>query len=174
MLSNKKSIVFSVLLLASYLNSCMNGKEKEVSEVIGKFYASPKMFRDVDRALLSSELSGNVTKAMEFEIRDAEKVRDSQFPYDKPHLIEGDIFTSLYEGQDGFRIIDIKLNGSYATALVEFTNSVYNQKWNDKVILIYEKGWKIDNVVFQKGRSGTSTKDVLNAFLQLENRKPAH
>jgi hypothetical protein len=162
--------LLSLLLFTLLIHGCGKSAETEVSEVIGKFYSSSKMFRDVDRGLLSADLSNMVVRAREFEQRDAEQVRGSQFPTDKPHMIEGDIFTSLYEGQDGFRIKSINVNDASASVLVEFSNSAYGQRWEDQVMLTNEKGWKIDNVIFYEGRNGSSTKDVLKAFLQLEKR----
>jgi hypothetical protein len=164
-----KKLLF-LLLFIHLIHGCGKGNETEVSEVIGKFYATAKMFGDVDQSMLSADLSNMVVRAREFEQRDAERVKASQYPSDKPHLIEGDIFTSLYEGQDGFQIKEIKVNDTNASALVEFSNAAYSQKWDDQVELIYENGWKIDNIIFYAGRNGTSTKDVLKAFLQLEKK----
>ena len=162
--------LLSLLLFIHLIQGCGKGNETEVSEVIGKFYDTAKMFRDVDQKLLSADLSNMVTRAREFERRDEDRIKASQYPSDKPHMIEGDIFTSLYEGQDGFRIKEVRINEVNAFALVEFSNAAYSQIWEDPVILNYENGWKIDNIIFYAGRNGTSTKDVLKAFLQLEKK----
>ena len=168
MIGSKKLI--TLLLFIHMIHGCGKGNETEVSEVIGKFYVTAKMFRDVDQKLLSADLSNMVTRAREFERRDADRIKASQYPSDKPHMIEGDIFTSLYEGQDGVRIKEVKINDTNAFALVEFSNAAYGQKWDDQVVLTNENGWKIDNIIFFAGRNGTSTKDVLKAFLQLEKK----
>ena len=77
-------------------------------------------------------------------------------------MIEGDIFTSLYEGHNAFTIDEITIEKHQAKVLVEFSNYTYKQKWTDEVILVNENGWKIDNVIF-KAYNPTlkNTKEIL-------------
>ena len=77
-------------------------------------------------------------------------MKESDFPTDKPMMIEGDVFTSLYEGQDSVSIEEILMEGQVAHVKVMFQNTAYNHKWSDQIILIKENNtWKIDNVVYE-------------------------
>jgi hypothetical protein len=72
------------------------------------------------------------------------------YPTDKPMMIEGDVFTSLYEGQDSVSIEEISLQGQIANVKVMFQNTAYKHSWSDQIILIKENHkWKIDNVVYE-------------------------
>ncbi len=92
-------------------------------------------------------------------------MKASEFPDEKPMLIEGDIFTSLYEGQDRARVEQVEFNDGHALARVAFENTAYDIAWTDRVALVDENGWKIDNVIY--GREGAAQPDlraVLAAF----------
>lgn len=86
-------------------------------------------------------------------------------------MIEGDIFTSLYEGAEQFEINSIKAEGNKAIAIVKFTNSTFQQNWVDEVLLIKQDSWLIDNVAFKSNEPGLlTTKDILEYFIT--QRKP--
>jgi hypothetical protein len=78
---------------------------------------------------------------------------------ESPPLVEGDIFTSLFEGANGFKIIssDAKTN----SCTVEFTytdpgpvrndidGSAQVIRWKDKIFCVHEStGWKIDDIEY--------------------------
>jgi len=78
----------------------------------------------------------------------------NKFPVEKPPLIEGDLFSSLYEGPTSFNIANSKMNGDSATVFVDFTYSDSSTsdkpfKWQDAVHLIVETGkWKISDIEY--------------------------
>ena len=84
-------------------------------------------------------------------------------------MIEGDVFSSLYEGQDAVKIGDIKIEGNKATAEVEFTNTEYKLTWKDVVILVQENGWKIDDVLYTGHK--VDVKGTKDGLLSLINSK---
>jgi hypothetical protein len=126
------------------------------------FYASRPAHRAVDHSRLSKDLSGLLSEALEAEDRDRARIKASEHPDDKPMLIEGDIFTSLYEGQDRALIEQIVVDGERAIAKVRFENTAYQIAWSDQVVLVYEGGWKIDNVIY--GRDGAAEPDLRSAL----------
>lgn len=67
------------------------------------FYKKYKAnYREADTLLLSKSMVALLQKAQAKEKADMVKVANSNFVTDKPLMIEGDIFTSVYEGQNAF------------------------------------------------------------------------
>jgi hypothetical protein len=167
----RTSILFSTTILIFLIFGCTTHSNKEIRMVIGNFYKNHKGdFRTVDKTLLTQDLSSLIDKAIAREMCEAENMIKSDFPSDKPLMIEGDIFTSLYEGHDSYKIRGIKMNGNKATAIVEFSNTSYPEPWNDEVLLVKEKGWKIDNVIFKAQMVDMeSTKEVLLELINNNN-----
>ncbi len=117
--------------------------------------------------MLSTELSVLLDKTIAKEKASADELKALKST-DKPDLIEGDIFTSLYESYTSYRVGKSKVDGHKATVSVRFFNKLYdNTTWKDAVELVSEKGvWKIDDVHYRgKAAAGKSTKEVLLRFL---------
>ncbi len=68
-----------------------------------------------------------------------------------PPLVEGDIFTSLFEGADSFKVLTCEEKGSKASCSVEFKNT---NPGDGKTFT-----WK-DSPVLEKGKSGWLISDV--------------
>lgn len=122
-------------------------------------------FRSADRTLLSADLSVDIDAAVNGERESAAAVAASEFPTDKPSILEGEIFSGLYEGFTGFSVAPAKIEGDRAAVPVTFTNAHYNVGWNDEVLLVDENGWKIDDVLYTGKKSGLlSLREVLGNF----------
>ncbi|MBA2612655.1 MAG: hypothetical protein H0U95_11825 [Bacteroidetes bacterium] len=162
----KAFLILIAGLLIFLLSNCSDPSKEEIKTVVNTFFKSRKDFRDIDKNLMTTSLSSLIEKTVAIEIADGERIKKSEYPTDKPMCIEGDIFSSLYEGQDSLKIIDIKTEDNKATVTIELTNTLFKQSWEDKVILIKDSTWKIDNVIFKAGNMETkSTKDVLTRFI---------
>lgn len=77
---------------------------------------------------------------------------------EKPAIVEGEIFASLYEGYQDVKIIDLKKDGESCIATVEFSHaydaSSPKEIWQDHLVLTLYKGeWKLDNVLYREGRN---------------------
>lgn len=153
------------------LAGCSSGDEKKIRGSVADFLGGYKKdFRVASRFSLSSDLGALIDRAVAAEKADREKVRQSAYPTDKPHLIEGDVFTSLYEGYDKYEIARVIQNGNEARVPVTFTNTPYKISWQDTVVLKNENGWKIDDVLFNgkdKPRTYSGTRDLLQSFLKV-------
>lgn len=162
------TLLLSTLFLFSIF-SCSDPVKNEISTSINNFFKSPKDFRSIDKNMMTKELGELIQKAVDRELLEVEKIKKSEFPTDKPLCIEGDVFSSLYEGQDSLKILGIKIKNNKATATLELTNTQYKETWKDEVLLKNENGWKIDNVIF-KGIEPTSksTKDILLSFINFK------
>lgn len=79
-----------------------------------------------------------------------------RFPGDKPPLVDGDLFSSLFEGPTSFAIGDIEVGKVRATVVVNFTyidptNSAVVQKWSDRYIAVRVPrvgGWLVEDVEY--------------------------
>ncbi len=91
-----------------------------------------------------------------------------------PPLIEGDLFTSLFEGASAFRLLSCGARGDAAWCEIEFTaidpkdRSLF--KWKDKIYLVRQSHrWLLDDVEYlgnwefmHKGRLKTVLGDAIN------------
>ncbi|MEG0852210.1 MAG: hypothetical protein RSH24_20225, partial [Flavobacterium sp.] len=90
----KISVILVISLLFLTISSCTTNSSKEISSVVDTFYKNYNTdFRTAERTLLTQDLSNLIDKAIAKEIFEAEKIKKSNFPSDKPLMIEGDIFT---------------------------------------------------------------------------------
>ena len=154
------------LLLLIFLFACNNHQaETDIKNTIHAVYAKRNVYAQLgaDTTLLSKQLSGLVAKAKEVEELDLQRVRNSEYPTDKPLLIEGEIFTSIYEGYTEFDVNEIELNDNSAKAVVEFKNGAYNLSWADTMLLINERGWKLNDVRY--GKDGGNLQKTLREFI---------
>jgi hypothetical protein len=177
MRSLKPLTIISVNLLLLIFYSCSTNSKQEIRKVTDSFYKNYKGdFRTSEKALLSIDLIGKIDTAILKEKKEVQKMAASAYPTDKPDMIEGDVFTSLYDGYTSYKIGDIKLEQNKAIVLVGFIYKEKNPKykdiqWMDEVVLVKEHGWKIDNVLFKGHSSSISNlKEVLSNFI---NSNPA-
>lgn len=135
-------------------------------EVVTNFFSTyDGNFRSADRSMLSADLAADIDSAVNGERASAAAVAASQFPTDKPSILEGEIFSGLYEGFTAFTVDPAVVEGARATVPVTFTNANYQVGWNDEVLLVDEDGWKIDDVLYNGKKSGLlGLREVLDNF----------
>ena len=127
-----KYILPSIFLLLVFFSSCKNNNaEKEITNTINAVYRKPNVYDQLgaDTTLLSKQLSHLVARAKEVEELDLQRVRNSEYPTDKPLLIEGEIFTSVYEGYSSFKLDEMEVENNTAKAVVVFLNEGYKLNW---------------------------------------------
>lgn len=158
--------LFSFLLL---MVACSQKPSESPASVIQKIYSAPNPFRNEKLAasVFSKDLYLLITQSKETEQKSRETIRMSKAPSDKPLLMEGEIFASLYEGYTGYKVLTTDIVKDTALLSVEFTNQSYQQVWTDKVRLISEGGaWKLDNVFYSKPSTQPDLQQLLRAFIQ--------
>jgi hypothetical protein len=151
---------------------CSNQNHSAAIKTIDAFYDhyKPGDYRVVDTSLLSKDLSTKIRLAKTKQKEEAEKLK-AIGSTDKPPMIEGDIYTSLYEGATKHEIINSKSENNTIKAEVKFVNEFYkNYTWSDTIVLINKDGnWEIDDILYAaKQGSARSIKAVLNDFLNLK------
>ncbi len=161
---------FSFILFLLLVISCGQPDTQEGRKTIDVFYGQykPGDYRVVDKSLLSKAFGEKINLASAKQAASAEELK-AMGSTDKPLMIEGDIYTSLYEGATSHEIGQINNNNGNIKAVVKFINEPYKHNWVDTIILIKEDGsWKIDNVFYTaKQGSARSVRDVLDEFLRL-------
>ena len=170
--------ITSINLLLLIFCSCSLSPKQEIRKVANAFYKNYKGdFRTCDTTLLTADLVSEIDAAISKEKKEAQKIVTSAYPTDKLDMIEGDIFTSLYDGYTSYKIGDIKLEPDKDIVLVGFIyqekNPKYkNELWVDEVVLVREHGWKIDNVLYKGHSSSISNlREVLSSFINSESPK---
>ncbi|PRB04883.1 hypothetical protein CQ046_06285 [Chryseobacterium sp. MYb7] len=119
--------------------------------------------------LFSQDLKKVLEDAINASKADIEKVKKSDHPDEKPLIFEGAIFSSLYEGFTSYKIKSVKVQDNTAEALVafEYNHAAPKEKWMDTVHLTNtEKGWRVDNVTFDKIGNSKDLKARLTEFVQ--------
>jgi len=152
-------ILFFVAIIA-----CSSNQSTEPEKLIEKIYANPNPFRNetLDSTLFSDRLYQLITAAKETEKRSRESIRKSKTPTDKPILVEGEIFASLYEGYTEWKILGKKQTADTVWVTVEFSHKDYQQTWQDQLVCIKEKTiWKFDNVLYGKPAHIANLQQVL-------------
>ena len=105
---------------------------------------------------LSSRLNKMLADGAAAELRFAAKVKDA------PPLIEGDLFTSMFEGATGWKLDACTVAGAAARCPVAFTHAQKGHppvNWTDTLLLVNTpQGWRIDDIAygggFQFGNTG--------------------
>lgn len=158
------------------------GADAEITQKVKTLYATYGKSSDaiynkpIPKDLFSHELEKTFQEAINTSKADIEKVKKSDHPTDKPLLIEGSTFTSLYEGYTTYKIKSIQLMestkplGMAADVTIDFENSQVSPKitWSDTVHLLdaLDSGWKVDNITFsEKFGGGKDLKSNLQSFI---------
>lgn len=99
------------------------------------------------RAFVSDALFGLLSQASEVEARYHAAAAEPV-----PPLVEGDLFTSLFEGATAFKVKSCFTEDNHASCRVRFTHEDddgEDEKWEDKLLLVNENNqWRIDDIQF--------------------------
>jgi|GEM_PF-1825030 len=98
-----------------------------------------------DSNWLSTGLCTQMEAVRQIRQWDEERIRLSPFPTDKPLMVDGNVWVSLIEGFSDYTVHSVSISGDTARAIMELTYAE-TEHWNDTVILIRQRGWKVDNV----------------------------
>lgn len=122
-------------------------------------------------AVLSPRLNKQLSDAAAAQARLTAKVKNAV-----PPMLEGDIFSSLFEGATGWKVGACQSEGSNARCPVTLTHvsppvagrpPVKPAQWNDTVLLTNgPQGWKVDDVIYDAGFAFGNT-GRLSAMLRM-------
>lgn len=161
----------TVAALLSFLVACASAPPATPRDAVSAFYTEyihqrspglpegPALERM--RPMLSERLYGLIANALQYS-SDYEKAH----PGDKPPFVDGDAFTSNFEGADRFEIVSA--DGNEVTVKFHYETS----GWNDVVVVKEERGrYVIDDVKFG-GAGEFNPAGVLSESLQ--TREPLY
>lgn len=110
--------------------------------------------------LFSADLKWLLEQAVKTSKADIERVAKSEHPTDKPALLEGSPFTSLYEGKTSYTIQSINIAesvdplGTQADVRIDMENTAVSPKitWTESIHMVnaYDSGWRVNNIFFAK------------------------
>jgi hypothetical protein len=177
-----KSLFFYLTIFLVLVN-CKNHQdykkesaEPEIREKVSKLYnlysqSNEALYdRPLPKDLFSSDLEEIIKKAVYISKEDIEKVKKSKYPTDKPLILEGELFSSLYEGYTTYKIKSVNIIANTANVSVDFQYDKVSPQivWTDTIHLIItdDKHWKIDNITFNNSIStATDLKNSLDGFI---------
>lgn len=87
----------------------------------------------------------------------------------KPPWIEGDMFTSLFEGAQSFKIGKVKTRGVYTDVSVnlEYKENGETSRWTDTLVLVKTKeGWRVWDILLNgdwQFKAGSNLRQMLGA-----------
>lgn len=109
-------------------------------------------------AVLSARLNSQLSEAAQAQARLSAKVRNAV-----PPSLEGDIFSSLFEGATRWKVGTCTNDGKKALCRVSLSHDQASrpdgkasapQSWTDTVVLVNSpQGWKVDDIIYDAGLS---------------------
>lgn len=159
----------AILLLAALpvaAQTDMAGVANGFLAVYGGFHPSDGIPDNAGRARLAPYLSPALNKLLAdgaaAEARFSAKIKDA------PPLIEGDLFSSLFEGATAWKLGACTASGATARCPVNYTHADNRRKpvtWTDSLLLVNTpQGWRVDDIAygagFQFGNTGTLTQTL--------------
>lgn len=122
------------------------------------------------------QLSVHLTETLQGRLKRAwagQQAYAKRFPGDKPPLVDGDLFSSLFEGPTSFAIGEAEMENTRVTVLVNFTytdpsNPASVTKWTDRYVVVRGPrvgGWLIEDVEYL-GTWDFATKGRLSEALE--------
>jgi hypothetical protein len=177
----KIAIAASMVLLAIALVFLARAPAPQAAT--GSFYAEYLKVQprgipgDVEREQLQPLLSARLNALLK-DGEDAEKRYREATKGDVPPLVEGDVFTSLFEGATAYRVRNCQ--GDDTTRLCPVSLAYRRRgepetRWVDAVALVRETGgWRVDDIIYggnwDFAKRGRLTELLRNAIA--ESKKP--
>ncbi len=128
------------------------GPEATVKGFYGAYVAIHPM--GVPEEVQLSKLKAYLTPSLASLLRDADAAETAyrkRTNNEVPPLVEGDLFTSMFEGASAFEVLPAHVDGDRAECKVELTykdaDPKYNVTWKDEIFLVKgPSGWLIDDI----------------------------
>lgn len=124
--------------------------DAEIINLVAKVYKAQTPYRDYEHKqnIFSQDLNHLILEAKQSESKSVQSIPASEIGTIKPYLLEGAVFTSLYEGHTAHSVKNIEVKEGTALVIIEFVNDLFGstEVWTDEIVLLNENGWKLDNV----------------------------
>jgi hypothetical protein len=174
-----RAILTAVVIAAGLAGSaCAAGEEAAMSAAANGFYGVYKTFHPSDgvpsasdRAKYAPFLSPALEKLL--AAADAAETRFAKANKDSPPLIEGDLFTSMFEGATSLQVAACSGDERSGQCTVRLEYAETGSKpidWTDTVYLVNtQAGWRVDDIGYgaswafgNKGRLSETLKQTIS------------
>jgi hypothetical protein len=174
-----RAILVAILIVAGGASGARAaGDEAGMSAAANGFYAVYKAFHPsdgvpspADRAKYAPFLSSALEKLL--TDADAAETRFARANKDSPPLVEGDLFTSMFEGATSIEVgaCSGDAGSGHCTVKLEYAQTGSKPTdWSDTVYLVNtEGGWRVDDVAYggswafgNKGRLSETLKQTIS------------
>ena len=131
------------LLLALTLLGCNPVGEPNASDVVRQFYAAT-INANVTGAPTAEQLAtlspylSDTLRSLLAAARKRSEAEAAKSPDEKPSFVEGDLFSSLFEGPNAVEVLPDSVRGEHRVATVKMTANAANPPvtWVDRAILV--------------------------------------
>lgn len=166
-------LITSCTTIITNNNTNENDEYEKVRNLINEVYKTPYPYRNskLKSEVFSESLLSLILEARVVEKKSSERIPKSERKNIKPiFLIESEVFASLYEGYVSYSINKITIDNNKYLIEMKFINDLFPIKevWIDKLIVIKENGLKLDNVIYNKEKTGVKN---LKSFLASFNEE---
>ncbi len=150
----RRLFAFLAMVLSSVPCFAGNATPASVANDFYAVYAAISPSDGIPNAASRAKYAPFISPAFEKLLADAEaaEIRFAKANKDAPPLIEGDLFTSLFEGATAYKIGACKEEGvraSCAVALRDDDKKAAPVHWTDTVYLIKTNaGWRVDDIAY--------------------------
>jgi hypothetical protein len=168
-------LLFVMLLTTNALANNVNGDLPQAVKTFYQVYLEVKP-SGVPTKKERAQFAPHISAQLQELLQGAEEVERSYAKATRgqvPPLVEGDLFTSLFEGAEAFRVISCQSTAGHGVCMVEFVMTDQRDKssfrWQDKVYLVKSpQGWVVEDIEFlgdwpfmHKGRLQAILKKVI-------------
>jgi hypothetical protein len=173
----KKLIALTFLFAFSFfgLTSTVCGQKQKPKDFANRFY---RTYLELNaRGLPGDKELKSLAPFLSDDLRRLfEKARDKQKRFveensadEKPPWADGDLFTSLFEGAQTFKIGKAKTRGAYTQISVhlKYRENGETARWNDTLVLVEtNEGWRVWNILLNgdwQFKNGSDLRRILGA-----------
>lgn len=161
------------LLSATVLTGCFGAAARTPTGLVERFYEK-RIDLEITGAPTADELEAlapYLTPELYRLLEEAGALRDREAaaaPDEKPPFADGDLFSSLFEGPTGFRIVDEQAQGDRHRIAVRFTSTHGGESvgWQDTIVVVPDDGEHAIDDVEYGGKWKFATRGTLRANLQ--------
>lgn len=151
----KLLLISSLLIITQSLYACHEGGP---DQTVNKFYGvylklhSFGVPNEGELAQYSPYISNDLSELLK-KADEAERKHEAATKGEEPPLVEGDLFTSLFEGAGSYSVTSCESSDASTFCTVEFKyidpGDKSEVKWKDKVYLVKgNTGWAVDDIEY--------------------------
>ncbi len=154
-LSRWPAVALACIALVSGCAQKSRDTPAAVAERFYEFYLSQKMNRGLPSIEQCRQMTPLLSRGLQDAIGKARREQDkfiTEHPGEKPPWVDGDLFTSLFEGATAYEIGRIDHNDSHADVLVALKYSSAKDRdvsWTDRLVLVRENDhWVVEDLEY--------------------------